>query len=260
MGHAVGARRVDRHAIGDRRSPGGIGAGVEVAAKSQANQASRRHRSRARARISRRMALGCAAMRSPAAYRRSAPAGEFPRRERHQRLHREIELAAEAAAAVAVGTRSAPRSAPSRMMMRDLVAIHDGRLRADDDFDAIADAHRHSRPRARYRRARRSRSRTRSRPHRRIGKGSLDIALHHAAPHQHIVGLVCMQQVAHRRASRLRCRSDRRQDRPDDRHSSSRDCRHVARVAHHGHAPARRDSAPRRRPAPAGPCWSDRCR
>ena len=30
MGHAIGARGVHRHAVGDRRSPGGVGAGVEI--------------------------------------------------------------------------------------------------------------------------------------------------------------------------------------------------------------------------------------
>ena len=31
MRHDIGTRGMDRHAVGDRRSPGGIGAGVEVA-------------------------------------------------------------------------------------------------------------------------------------------------------------------------------------------------------------------------------------
>ena len=50
MRYVIGARRVDGHAIGDRRSPGGIGAGIEIAHEIEADQASRPIRRR-RARV-----------------------------------------------------------------------------------------------------------------------------------------------------------------------------------------------------------------
>ena len=38
IGHGIGPHRMHRHAIGDGRPPGGIGAGIEVAVTSQATQ------------------------------------------------------------------------------------------------------------------------------------------------------------------------------------------------------------------------------
>ena len=137
VGHAVGTHGVHRHAVGDGRPPRGIGAGVEV----------RRHLAGEQPALgiaaepggdARGMALGRGrhALR-PRVDQGDRPA-ELPRRHRHQRLDREVELAAEAAAA---GRRhDAHRLGPQPHDDRHLVAVHVGRLGRDMDLDAIAHA------------------------------------------------------------------------------------------------------------------------
>ena len=63
VGHGIRPRGVDRHAIGDRRAPRGIGAGVEIAVTSQATSLPSASQPNC-ARDARRMALGVAAMLS----------------------------------------------------------------------------------------------------------------------------------------------------------------------------------------------------
>ena len=136
LGTRYGPHGVHRHAVGDGRPPRGVGAGVEA----------RRHLAGEQPALgiaaelggdARGMALG----RGRHAFRPRVDQGdrpsELPRRHRHQRLDREVELAAEAAAA---GRRhDAHGLGPEPHDDRHLVAVHVGRLGRDMDFDAIAD-------------------------------------------------------------------------------------------------------------------------
>ena len=58
VGHAVGAGGVDRHAVGDGRPPGGIGAGIEVAVELERGQSGRPCAAGAWRAHPRRVALG----------------------------------------------------------------------------------------------------------------------------------------------------------------------------------------------------------
>ena len=153
LGHGIGPHGMDRHAIGDGRPPRGIGAGIE----------GRRHVA------GQELALGIAAEPGarcardgawcwppcfPAACRRRRTGRlELPGRQRHQRLQREVELAAEAAAAG--GRHDAHRLGPEPHHVRDLVAVHVGRLGGGDGSRCDRPPAGPSPPRARYRRARR---------------------------------------------------------------------------------------------------------
>ena len=78
VGHGIRAHGMDRHAIGDGRPPGGIGAGVEVAVTSQASSLP----SASQPNFARRCAPDGAWSWRPcsrAACRRSAPAGRASR-------------------------------------------------------------------------------------------------------------------------------------------------------------------------------------
>ena len=128
-----------RHAVGDRRAPGGVGAGVEIAGEVDRRQPCRR--------ASRRPACDHArrdgAWSSPSSIRRAnrpcAPAGSGARRRRRGR-------------AAPRGRASPPKPPPTAVgMMRtalrrdaedrgDVVAVHVGRLGAGLDLDAVADA------------------------------------------------------------------------------------------------------------------------
>ena len=135
--HAIGSGRVDRHPPGDRRSPGGVGAGVEIGARGEGPEAAFRIAAEARP-DARRMALG----RARHALGALVDQGDRPldqgRGEREQRLHREIELAAEAAAA-GRGQDAHPLRRDAQHA-RGLVAVEIGRLRRDVDLDPLADA------------------------------------------------------------------------------------------------------------------------
>ena len=97
--HAVGSARVDRHAVGDGRPPGGVGAGVEVAVEVEGEQAARRRRPTTRACDRGGWRLVVEAMIRRACRRRRTGRLSEPRGDGDERLHRHVELAAEAAAA-----------------------------------------------------------------------------------------------------------------------------------------------------------------
>ena len=135
--HRIRSRRMHRHAVGDRRSPARVGAGVEVAVEAERDQSAVRVRrglgrdARGMALRRRRHALGarvdhahrpaqqprCHAT-SGCTDRSSLPPKPPPHRGRHD--------------AHLLG-----RDAEDR---REFVAVHVRRLRAGDDFDAVADA------------------------------------------------------------------------------------------------------------------------
>ena len=136
VGHAVRAHGMHRHAVGDRRAPRGVGAGVEVAVELAGEQPALGVAAEPGARSAPDGAWSWPPC-SPAACRPGHRPAELPRRDRQQRLHREVELAAEAAAA---GRRhDAHGLGPQPHDDRDLVAVHVGRLGGDMDLDAVAD-------------------------------------------------------------------------------------------------------------------------
>jgi hypothetical protein len=158
VGNGVGAHCMDRHAVGDGRSPRGIGAGVEVAGHVAGEQLAIRVGAEARGHPS-RMALGARGHAFGPRVDASRTGG--PRCQAAtaiKRLHRESSLPPKPPPQ-AVGTMRT-RLGLQPQDLRDLVAVHVGRLRRRMDLDPVADALAPSRPRARYRRARRSRSRT----------------------------------------------------------------------------------------------------
>ena len=135
--HAVGAGGVHRHAVGDRRAPGGVGAGVEIGGEIHRRETSVAHRADP-CDHARRMALGRRhdqfAARIDHAYRTI----EQPRGDRDEGLNRQIELRAKPAAD---RRRDDPHLlGRDAQDLRNVVAIHIGRLRAGLDLDAVADA------------------------------------------------------------------------------------------------------------------------
>ena len=260
VGDAVRAAGVDRHPVGDGRSPRRIGAGVEVAGEVEGDEAAVGVARRARLHR-RRMALGARLHRLGPLVDQAHRAAELPGGDRDQRLHREVELAAEAAA----DRRRHDVHLLGRDLQhaRDLVAVHVGRLRAGEDADAaqrraacVDAAPRRSRrspPRARCRRARRDASRRsrwrdamrrRARRRRRRARrgrgrarcrGSARAAACRARPRR-----ARRRSLRARRAACSGSARRRRRSRP----ASPR--RRRAR------APPRRESARRRRRAPAG--------
>ena len=137
--HAIGARGMHRHAIGDGRTPGGVGAGVEVGREIHRRQPPVARRAHFRADAG-GMALGRRHDRFGARIDHPDRAIEPPRGERDERLDRQVQLRAESAADR--GRDDAHLRRRDAENLRDVVAIHVGRLRAGLDFDAIADASR----------------------------------------------------------------------------------------------------------------------
>ncbi len=135
--HAIGAGGVHRHAIGDRRSPGRIGAGVEVGGKIHPNQTAIAARANPRS-YPRGMALGRRHHRFRTRVDHADGAVQLPGRERDKRLNGKIEFCAETAADS--GRQNAHLLGRDAQNFRDVVAIHVGRLRAGLHFYAIADA------------------------------------------------------------------------------------------------------------------------
>ena len=126
---------MDRHAVGDRRAPGGIGPGVEVAGELDGGQPALHVAGEARGHP-RRVALGGGAHRFRPRVGAAHRPVEQPGSERDQGLQREVELAAEAAAAA--GRDDADAVLGEAHDQRDLVAIHVGRLGAGRDLEPLA--------------------------------------------------------------------------------------------------------------------------
>ncbi len=123
-------------AVGDRRPPGRIGAGVEVAVELDRGQPAVAAGGEA-GRHARRVALGGGAHRFRPRVGAAHRAAEQPRRDGDERLHRDVQLAAEAAAAG--GRQHAHLLRPQAQDRRHLVAVHVGRLGTGRDHDALAD-------------------------------------------------------------------------------------------------------------------------
>ena len=125
-----------RHAIGHRRSPGGVGAGDEIASELHRRQLAGTVAGKPRLdprRMALRRRLHGFGTRIGPAYRTVG----FPGRQCDQRLHREIELTAETAAA---GRRDDANARGIHAQdERDLVAIHVRGLCAGENLDALAD-------------------------------------------------------------------------------------------------------------------------
>ena len=135
--HAVRAAGVDRHPVGDRRSPGRIGAGVEVAAEIEGAERAVGAAGRGRGHL-RRMPLGAGLHRLRPLVDQAHRPAELPGGDREQRLHRDVELAAEAAADRR--GHDVHLLGRDRQHVGDLVAVHVGRLGAGEDADAARGA------------------------------------------------------------------------------------------------------------------------
>ena len=135
--HPIGAGGVHRHAVGDRRSPGGVGAGVEVGGEVHRRETPVAGRADPRD-DARGMALGRRHDRFAARIDHAHRPIEPPGGDRDEGLDRQIELRAEAAADR--GRDDAHLLRRDAQDFRDVVAIHIGRLRAGLNFDAVADA------------------------------------------------------------------------------------------------------------------------
>ena len=142
VGHLVGPHAVHRHAVGHRRPPRRVGAGIEVGPHLEGGEPAlcvgRRLGPDAR-----RMPLGGGGHGFRARVDDAHRTPGHPRRHRQQRLDRHVELAAEAAAAG--GRADAHARGVDAQHARRLLAVHVGRLRAGRDLDAIrpvADGHR----------------------------------------------------------------------------------------------------------------------
>ena len=135
--HPIGAGGVYRHAVGDRRPPRGVGAGVEFGDKVHCRETPVAGRAYPRDDPG-GMALGRRhdrlAARIDHAYRPIEPPGG----DRDEGLDRQIELCAEAAADC--GRDDAHLLRRDAQDFCDVVPIHIGRLRAGLNFDAVADA------------------------------------------------------------------------------------------------------------------------
>jgi len=142
VGHAVGAHGVHRHAIGHCGAPAGVGAGVEQRVELHGLQPALGVGAEAGV-DARRVALGGGHHGLGAGVDAGHRPPEPPCRQRHQRLHGEVELAAEAAAAGR--GHDAHLLGPQPQHQRHLVAVHERRLGGDVDLHAIAGAPRPSR-------------------------------------------------------------------------------------------------------------------
>ena len=163
VGHLVGSHAVHGHAVRHRRSPRGVGAGVEIGLHLEGREPALRVGGRLGP-DARRMPLGGGGHRLRARVDDAHGAPGHPRRHRQQRLHRHVELAAEAAAARR--RADAHARAVDAQHARRLLQVHVRRLGAGRDLDAVGAMigpprwARHSRPPARCRRARRTGSRS----------------------------------------------------------------------------------------------------
>ncbi len=132
--HLVGAHAVHRHAVRHRRSPRGVGAGVEVGLHLEGREPALRV-GRRLGPDARGMPLGGGGHGLRARVDDAHRAPRHPRRHRQQRLHRHVELAAEAAAAG--GRADAHARGVDAQHARGLLQVHVGRLRAGRDLDAV---------------------------------------------------------------------------------------------------------------------------
>ena len=247
---------MDRHAIGDGRSPRGIGAGVEVGLRSRRRSACPRASQPTLARGSR---AGWRLVRrghpSPAACRRRRTGrSSFQAATATQRLHRQIELAAEAAAAgrrhdahrapARRRARAPPRRGPCRASacvtwtsMRSPGAAR-GPARLGLDIGVLDEG--------RLERALGRRPRAARMP-------GGDVAASHAAARQHVVGLVGVHAAARRRRARASMPITRRLGCQAIGSSASRIGLDRGRVADQRQHRLAAEAHLRRRRAPAGP-------
>ena len=135
--HPIRAHGMNRHAVGHRRPPARVGAGVEHGIHFHGLKVALGIGAEARVHA-RRMALGAGHQAFGAGVHACHRPAEQPRRERDQRLHRQVELAAEAAATR--GRHDAHLRGGESQHARHFVAVHAGRLGGDEDFDPVADA------------------------------------------------------------------------------------------------------------------------
>ena len=142
MRHAIGAGGMHRHAVGDCRSPRGVGARVEIGGEVHRRETPVAGRADPRD-DPRGMALGRRHDRFAARIDHAHRPIEPPGGDRDEGLDRQIELRAEAAADRR--RNDAHLLGRDAEDLRDVVAIHIGRLRAGLDLDAVADAAREAR-------------------------------------------------------------------------------------------------------------------
>ncbi len=134
--HAIGARGMHRHAVRNRRSPRGVGAGVEIGREIHGHETSVAHRADL-CDHARRVALGRGHDRFAARVNHADRPIEQPGGDCDEGLNRQIELRAKT-------TADRRRDDPHPVWrdskdLRDVVAVHVGRLRAGLDLDAVAD-------------------------------------------------------------------------------------------------------------------------
>ncbi len=225
-----------RHAVGDRRAPGGVGAGVEVAVELDGGQAPVRVAGEARRDLG-GMALGRGrhgfGPRVGCAHR----AVEEPGRRRDERLEREVELAAEAATRGRRHDAHLPRCQAQHE--GELVAVHVWRLGAGDDLDAVLAAGTADAPRITGlgldigmldeggREAALGHRR-------RLGEARREVARLNAAAHQHVVRVIFVKAPCARRHGRGNA-GERRLGLPADRHLLVGDGGDRCGVAHECH-------------------------
>ncbi len=137
--HLVRPRGMHRDAVGDRRAPGGVRAGIEIAVERQGREPAVGVRTERRGHA-RRVPLGRRAHRLRAGVDAADRAVEKPRGHRDHRLEGQVELPAEAAAASGRDHAHPVRREPEDQ--RDLVAVHVWRLGRRNDLDPVAVASR----------------------------------------------------------------------------------------------------------------------
>ena len=133
--HEIRSGRVDRDAVRDGVAPRGVSAGVEVAREVGGHELPLAVAGEPRAHPGRVALRGRGHGLGPRVHRPHRPA-ELPRRDRQQRLHRDVELAAERAT-----DRGGHDLHPLGLDPEDargLVAVHVRRLGAGEDPDAVA--------------------------------------------------------------------------------------------------------------------------
>ena len=254
--HDVGARRVHRDSVGHRRSPRGVGAGVEVAVEVEGGEPTVGVGTE-RGGHHGRVALGRRTHRLRTRVDAADRSIEHPGRDRDQRLDRHVELAAEPAAARR--RHDADALWGDAQDQRDLVAVHVGRLGRDDDCDPVTLAHRVAGFGLDVRVLDVARAERPGRGRRRAGQGRCDVAASDPPARQDVAGrrLVELPRAAgaRRRPGRSAARGVPRRSaprRPRWRRSSPR-----RRPAPR---PPRRGTGRSRRRGPADPCPSHRCR
>ena len=244
---------MDRHAVRDRRAPGGVGAGVEVGLHLEGGEPAVCVGGRLRP-DARRMALGGRGHRLGAADRRCAPAASSTMRgDREQRLHRDVELAAEAAAAGGRADAHLPRARRRARARSPRGPCRAPACRRETSMRSPI-ARRRSPPPARYRRARRRRSRTR--PRRSTAPCAWprgDIAASRDCRASGHCPARAAWSAARRRPSAASMPESGAQRRPGDRQVGVARCFRPPRACRPAPAPPRRGSARCPARAPAGP-------